>query len=176
MNLPATIKHQNGFLHSPAAGYDGVFDWSWTQGCFGKGRITPMDFDGVVERKGNFILFETKNLGVPIPDGQMYTLKAAHRLGCFTIFLIHGKTEPESAQIWYPGVDKREVYEGVDVIKSKVSAWYTYADKNPKNGIDVSFLNRRVEILGAENESMKSRIDAAALLAEQLLIALRGRV
>ena len=47
-----------------------------------------MDFDGVVERKGNFILFETKNLGVPIQEGQLRTLKAAHSLGCFTIVLI----------------------------------------------------------------------------------------
>lgn len=175
MSLPATIKHQQGFLHSPAAGYDGVFDWSWTQGCFGKGRITPMDFDGVVERKGNFILFETKNLGVPIPDGQMYTLKAAHRLGCFTIFLIHGKTEPESAQIWYPGVDKREVHEGVEAIKSKVSAWYSYAEKNQKNGIDVSFLNRRVSQLTDENTSLKTQIETAALLAKQLLHALGAK-
>lgn len=173
MNLPATIKHQQGFLHSPAAGYDGVFDWSWTQGCFGTGRITPMDFDGVVERKGNFILFETKNLGVPIPQGQMYTLEAAHRLGCFSIFLIHGKTEPESAQVWYPGVDKREMCEGVEAIKSKVSAWYAYAENNPKRGVDVSFLNKRVEQLGNENTILQSRIDIAAGLAKQLLEALK---
>lgn len=173
MNLPTTIKNKNGFLHSPAAGYDGVFDWSWTQGCFGNGRITPMDFDGVVERKGNFILFETKNLGVPIPSGQMYTLEAAHRLGCFTIFLIHGKTEPESAQIWYPGVGKREIHEGVDAIKEKVRSWYAYAEKNPKKGIDVSFLNKRVEQLGEENTLLKSQIERAASLAAQLLDALR---
>ena len=174
MNLPATIKHKNGFLHSPAAGYDGVFDWSWTQGCFGSGRITPMDFDGVVERKGNFILFETKNLGVPIPQGQMYTLEAAHRLGCFTIFLIHGKTEPESAQIWYPGVGRREVHEGVETIKSKVSAWYAYAEKNPKRGVDVSFINKRVEQLGDENASLQSQIARAAILAEELLKLLKA--
>ena len=173
MNLPATIKHQNGFLHSPAAGYDGVFDWSWTQGCFGTGRITPMDFDGVVERKGNFILFETKNLGVPIPQGQMYTLEAAHRLGCFTIFFIHGKTEPESANIWYPGKRLRETHEGVDAIKNQVSAWYAYAEKNPKNGIDVSFLNKRVKRLEDENALFQSRIEKAAILAAQLLELLK---
>jgi len=163
--LPATIKHPGGFLHSPAAGFDGVFDWSWTKDCFGGRRITPMDFDGVVERKGNFILFETKNLGVPIPDGQMYTLQAAHALGCFTIFLIHGKTKPESAQIWYPGTRAREVYEGVDAIREKVSSWYAYADRNPKKGVDVSFLNLRIH-------NLESRIEEAAAIAKRLLAVL----
>lgn len=176
MTLPATIKFPAGFAHSPAAGNDGVFDWSWTKGCFGEGKITPMDFDGVVERKGNFILFETKDLGVPIPVGQMYTLESAHRLGCFAIFLIHGKTHPESCQIWYPGTDKREVVEGVEKIKAKVSAWYAYADKNPRKEVDVSFLNRRIQALQDEQAGMKSRMDAVALLAEQILVAIRGRV
>lgn len=165
--LPSTIKHPGGFAHSPAAGFDGVFDWSWTQGCFGKGRITPMDFDGVVERKGNFILFETKNLGVPIPDGQIYTLQAAHRLGCFTIFLIHGKTAPEMAQVWYPGTEKRHVFEGVDAIRERVAAWYEYAEANPQKTVDVSFLNRRIQTL-------QSCLDEAAELARRLLQVLEG--
>ena len=131
-----------------------------------------MDFDGVVERKGNFILFETKNIGVPIPKGQMYTLQAAHRLGCFTIFLIHGKTEPEIAQIWYPGVDKREIHEGVESIKNKVSAWYEYAEKNPKNGIDVSFLNKRVDQLVEQNDKASAQINDALAIAKQLISVL----
>lgn len=167
MILPSTIKHPGGFLHSPAAGYDGVFDWSWTQGCFGTGRITPMDFDGVVERKGNFILFETKNLGVPIPAGQMYTLQAAHRLGCFTIFLIHGKTSPEAAQVWYPGRDARHEFEGLEAIKERVAAWYSYAEANPHKPVDISFLNRRISTL-------RDQIEEAAKLAKQLLAVLEA--
>lgn len=57
---PSTIKHHATFERSLPIGFDGVFDWSWTQGHLGQGKITPMDFDGVVERKGNFIVFETK--------------------------------------------------------------------------------------------------------------------
>ena len=166
--LPSTIRHPAGFLHSPAAGFDGVFDWSWTKDCFGGKRITPMDFDGVVERKGNFILFETKNLGVPIPDGQMYTLHAAHRLGCFTIFLIHGKTCPESAQIWYPGIQRRDTCEGVDAIREKVGNWYKFADKNPKRPVDVSFLNKRIH-------GMQCQLEEATELARKLLAALEVR-
>jgi len=171
MSLPATINHPNGFLHSPAAGFDGVFDWSWTQGCFGQGRITPMDFDGVVERNGNFILFETKNLGVPIPKGQLITLEAAYRLGCFTIMLIHGKHQPEMIEIWYPpsiGGEKKQ-YRGVETAKRIVSKWYEYADRNPQNKIDVTFLSKRVSNLEHENVVLKSKLEKATLLAQQLL-------
>jgi len=174
MNLPNTIKHPGGFLRSPAAGADGVFDWSWTHGCFGAGRITPMDFDGVVERKGNFILFETKNLGVPIPDGQMYTLQAAHRLGCFTIMLIHGKQAPEQIEVWYPpefGLEKGS-HQGVEKAKRIVSRWYEYADKNPKNKVDMSILNKRVHCLEIANTELSDKVAKAAALARQLLSAL----
>ncbi len=176
MSLPATINHPNGFLHAPAAGFDGVFDWSWTQGCFGHGRITPMDFDGVVERNGNFILFETKNLGVPIPKGQMYTLEAAHRLGCFTIMLIHGKRSPEQIEVWFPPAvgGKKESYQGVEIAKRIVTRWYQYADKTKQNKVDVSILNKRIFLLDGENAALTDRLSRASELARQLLELLAG--
>ena len=169
MSLPSTINHPNGFLHSPAAGFDGVFDWSWTQGCFGQGRIKPMDFDGVVERNGNFILFETKNLGVPIPKGQLITLEAAHRLGCFTIMLIHGKHEPEQIEVWFPGNMGKKTYCGIDDAKKVVSRWYQYADRNPQPKVDVSILNRRIDSIKGENLVLSDKVSKAAELAKQLL-------
>lgn len=160
--LPSTINHPGAFLKSPAAGFDGVFDWSWTQDCFGGKRIKPMDFDGVVERKGNFILFETKNLGVPIPDGQRYTLEAAHRLGCFTILLIHGKQTPEHAEIWYPGSAQKKTFSGVEDIRKVVGDWYLYADKKQHKAVDVSFLNRKISAL-------QTTLEEATALARQLI-------
>lgn len=50
---PSTIKHHATFERSLPIGFDGVFDWSWTQGHLGQGKITPMDFDGV--RLGRFV-------------------------------------------------------------------------------------------------------------------------
>ena len=128
MNLPPTINYPSTFLRSPSAGFDGIFDWSWTDGCFGDTRIKPMDFDGVVERKGQFIIFETKDVGVPIPKGQLYTLEAIHRLGCFTVVLIYGKKKPETAEVWYPGRPTRRPVVGIDRIKDIVRKWYAYAD------------------------------------------------
>lgn len=146
MNLPTTIKHPAGFAHAPAAGFDGVFDWSWTDGCFGAGKITPMDFDGVVERKGNFLLFETKNLDVPIPKGQLYTLQAAHALGCFTIMLIHGKTSPERTEVWLPASPVRQHLIGKDAARLKVAGWYHWANNHPRSHIDIAAASKLIAL------------------------------
>jgi hypothetical protein len=146
MSLPATIKHPDGFARSPSAGFDGVFDWSWTQGCFGNRRISPMDFDGVVERKGNFLVFETKDSGVPVPEGQMITLKTLHALGCFTVMLIHGKAEPESTEIWFPGSTERQHLIGKEAVMQKVSAWYLWADQHPRQAVDVNSALRLIDL------------------------------
>lgn len=128
--IPDTIRHPAGFLRSPSAGFDGIFDWKWTQGCFGDTRISPMDIDCVVERHGQFIVFETKGIGLQVPRGQLITLQALHRLGCFTILIVWGKSSPESAQIWYPGRDTKRMVDGAENIRALVSRWYAWADKS----------------------------------------------
>jgi len=106
MTLPSTVKHPDTFLNSPSAGFDGVFDWGFTAGCFGKGKITPMDFDGVVERKGNFLIFETKGVGVSVPYGQMINYESVYKLGVATVVFIEGKRLIEKAKVWcQPGLN-----------------------------------------------------------------------
>lgn len=136
--LPPTIKYPEAFSKSPSAGFDGVFDWSWTDGCFGEKKITPMDFDGLVERKGNFILFETKNVGVEVPEGQLYTFKSTYNLGCFTILFIQGKSRPEFIKVWcqtnFHGgkiFDEYQPVTDLEKVRKLVSDWYEFADKNP---------------------------------------------
>jgi len=131
MNLPQTIKYPNSFLNSKPANFDGVFDWSWTEGCFGMTKIKPSDVDAIIERHGNFLLMETKHPRVDIPDGQMLTIKALYKLGCFTIMLIWGKMEPEYFQVWYPPhiCTTPKDYRGVEKAREVVSRWYEYADK-----------------------------------------------
>lgn len=126
--LPSTIKHPETFRRAAPAGFDGVFDWSWTQGCFGAGKITPMDLDGVIERKGQFLVFETKDVGVQIPQGQLYTLQALHRLGFFTIMIIHGKICPEVAHCWYPASKTKITLHGPDEARDFVARWYRWSD------------------------------------------------
>ncbi len=130
-DLPSTIRNPAGFLRSPAAGFDGVFDWAWTQGCFGETRITPMDFDGVVERHGQLLIFETKDIGVPVKQGQLITLRAAHAKGGTTVMIIHGKRGPERSHCWYPDSRLTADLTGEDEARAFVARWYRWADRRP---------------------------------------------
>ena len=128
MTLPSTIHSPSMFLSSPPAGFDGVFDWSWMVGCWPNLKDKPMDIDCLKERRGQFLLFETKKIGAPIPKGQMIALEALHRLGCFTIMLIYGKPWPQHGEIWYPGSKVRREWASVDEARDLVSRWYAWAD------------------------------------------------
>ena len=168
MRLPDTIKHPDTFNNSPACGFDGVFDLSFTQGCFGEGKITPMDFDGVVERKGNFLLFETKCVGVPIPKGQLYTLEAPYKLNCFTIVMIEGKDVVESAKVWcQPGFNKgAKMKDHAPATPERMSKfchdWFEYANKNRFDQVvDASFLNKRITKLEDCIDTAKSHLECA---------------
>jgi len=128
MSLPDTINHPRAFENSPAADYDGVFDWGWTRGCLWNPSVTPTDWDGVIERNGYFIVFETKNPGAPIKDGQWYALKSAHALGVVTIMTIYGKAVPQDGFIWRPGAlmttpESGEAWAGIEQARRLVSEW-----------------------------------------------------
>ena len=134
------IYSEKAFNESLPAQYDGLFDWDWMANCFGESKIMPMDIDGVVERKGNFLKFESKEVGKAIPMGQLFTLQAYHRLECFTVLFVYGKKTPEMLASW----DAPDFRSGVVMDETKpvkvtvlqaqnyVAAWYRYADSNPK--------------------------------------------
>ena len=54
-----TIHYPKTFNECPSAGFDGIFDWDFLKGCWG-GSIQPTDIDGIVERFGRVLMFETK--------------------------------------------------------------------------------------------------------------------
>jgi len=75
-------------------------------GSFGDNcRIT--DVDGVIERRGRFLVFETKPPGgQPPPVGQMRALQALARLPQFTVAIVWGQPdEPEMMQV-LPGLPR----------------------------------------------------------------------
>ena len=127
--LPDTIYYPTAFDNSKAANFDGVFDWRWTQGCFGDTNITPMDFDGVVERNGHYLIFETKNPGKEVPRGQQWALERLREAKTFTIMIIWGKEKPEDFDVIYPS-GRKKMYQGMDAAKERVSAWFQAADKD----------------------------------------------
>jgi hypothetical protein len=136
-----TIINRDAFLSGLPAQYDGEFDWDWTKGCFGETKIAPMDVDGMVERGGNFLLFETKDMGKFVPEGQLRTLRALYRLGCFTVVFVYGKKKPAALSVWHApdfrsGVvmdPAKPVNVSIAQARALVTSWFMYADKNAKN-------------------------------------------
>jgi hypothetical protein len=98
------IRHAAAFGDRPSAQFDGVFEWDWIAAAL-PGKIEPMDFDGVVERRGQFLLFETKGPGVPIPAGQRYTLQCVAALPQWTVVILWGKTATalRGYEVWQRG-------------------------------------------------------------------------
>ena len=147
-----TIKNKKKFEECPAAGFDGYFDWDWTKGCLGVSHITPTDIDGLTERKGNFLIFETKTKGNHIPKGQFMALEALYNIGCFTVVFCDKLNPPTQMSVWTaPGfksetgkkmkcekilVDGKVMYSPtyIDIANNKERArnfilnWYDFAD------------------------------------------------
>ena len=127
-DLPDTILYPDKFKKSLGAGFDGVFNWKWTEGCFGDTKIKPMDFDGVVERYGNYLIFETKDIGKPISLGQLITLYNLRNAKSFSVFKIWGKEVPEKLIIIQPSGKEIE-YSGLENIRQRISDWFKWANR-----------------------------------------------
>src|SRR5574343_364800 len=135
--LPKTIYHPQKFLNSPASGFDGVYDWSWAEGCYGDTEISPMDFDGVVERKSHFLVYETKDVGKPIPGGQLITLRNLFMLGRFSIFYVWGKTRFDHGVFISPWHDKPVEVTKIGIARKVVARWFELADQGPHIGASI---------------------------------------
>ena len=130
------IKHYKTFKDATPANYDGLFDWDFLKPAFKGTKIEPMDLDAVVERKGNFLLFETKNIGVPIPLGQKITLENFIKVGRgkITLFVLYGKT-PDTIEfmeewVYYKGkVVKHTTECNSEYVLTMTAAWFTMVNK-----------------------------------------------
>lgn len=110
---------------------EGVWDWAILKGCFGNTKIEPTDIDGFVERKGKFLVLETKKLNVPVKQGQWWTFNELVATGRFTVIIVWGGTDmPEEMQVLYPQpyktTDKRKA--SIDDLRRVVKWWFQYAD------------------------------------------------
>lgn len=146
--LPDTVKNPKSFIDSQWSitcphcgeiiGYDGAFFWKWIIEAIKeinpKSNISPMDFDGVVERKGHYLICETKDPNKPISNGQNLTLNNLCNAKSFSIVKIWGKDIPEKMIINY-GWEKPEIRHitrslQIRAYKHYIKKWYKYADEN----------------------------------------------
>lgn len=127
-----TILYPERFQQARPAGFDGVFDWDFLKGAFGP-VIMPMDLDGVVERKGRFLVFETKEPGRPIPRGQEISLNALRATGIFTIFVVYGKTADTltSMEEWH--AKTKLIHESItpEKVWERSNEWYRHVSALP---------------------------------------------
>jgi len=108
-----TIRNREKFNTWLPAAYDGEFDWDFLRAAFKNAYedsvgITPMDFDAVIERGRQVLIFETKeDASVPIKYGQGRTLQTMWREKKCTIVHLIGKTpQTISGAAWYHGNEK----------------------------------------------------------------------
>ena len=86
----------------------GVWDWGFLDGAFRNGRVKVSDIDGIVERNGNFLIFETKARGIDhnANNGQAILLErlASQRLN-MVVWLFGTQADMErdgmvEAEVW----------------------------------------------------------------------------
>lgn len=124
-----TIRNEKAFL-------EGIWDWGCLDDCFpGKMKIT--DIDGFFERKGKFLVLETKQPGVTVPLGQEIMFKNMQRTGLFTVIVVWGeKNNPVEIQVYYSdgSISKKKP---ADIYKFKeiVSWWYCQVEKESMNKV-----------------------------------------
>lgn len=112
--------------------FDGEFDWDFLLPAFNGTKITPMDVDCCIERKSHFLMFETKDDGQAIAQGQRITLTNLWRNGATTIVHLQGKTPREISA--YALYSEWEEDKSCDIGSREL---------RPANAPDVLFLTRR---------------------------------
>ena len=122
------IKYPDNFNNSVASDFDGVFEWDYLDGVFPRG-IMPMDWDGVVEINKKFLVFETKDVGIEVPKGQLWALQRATMVGPFIVIIIWGKKDPEVYQLIIGGELKEKKECDKEKIRLLCSKWVEWATK-----------------------------------------------
>lgn len=115
-------------IHSPELFLDNLWDWGFLDECFAPSKIKITDIDGLIERKGSFLLIETKLPNIEVPKGQAILFDALLKTGCFHILIIWGhRNQPEYRMFW--GM-KRKVPATVESIQEIVRRWYLLANQS----------------------------------------------
>lgn len=116
-------------IENPEAFAKGFWDWAILDGCFGDTKIKPTDIDGAIERRGWYLLIETKAPGVELKQGQLLFYKGLLDTGRFTILFVWGETnKPEKIWLW----TRRSTIEydkaNISTFRGIVSKWFEFAN------------------------------------------------
>lgn len=117
-----TIRNLNAYR-------DGAWDWGFLDECFAPTRVRPSDVDGIVERRGRFLVIEAKPNEGRMTKGQALTLDAFSREPNFQVLVIYGEpNQPVAMQHWPQPAKAADAAD----IKRFVSSWWQYANRTEK--------------------------------------------
>ncbi len=136
------IHSPDEFYKAPPAEFDGEFVWDFLirAGCFPRG-IKPMDIDGSVEMRGNYLRFETKKPGAEIPEPQRQSLEIERFAKDITVTIIYtrGKTIETMegfTVVFPPCIGKGDTDYGADRLVQIVKRWAGWADGHPSRAYE----------------------------------------
>lgn len=117
--------------------FSNLWDWAILDGCFADSGIKPTDIDGFVERKGRFLILETKAPTTDLANGQRWAFEGLVKTGAFTIVIIWGhKNAPERLSMWtlHKGCVKRRKYPqaNLEKLREVVTWWYDKANNGER--------------------------------------------
>jgi|SRR3990172_10311647 len=114
-------------IHDKQIYMDKLWDWGFLDRCFEPTRIRLTDVDGIVERRGHFLLIEAKSPGKDVPTGQQIMFNHLSAIPNWTILVIWGEApdQPISCMIW----GKEKQIASQDTIRQIVSRWFEEANK-----------------------------------------------
>lgn len=146
MNHPITIGNPTAFdaaqwhitcpYCSREIGFDGIFHWGWVLDAIGyttgKTKIQPMDFDGVIERRSHYLVFETKDVHASISQAQQWTLERLNQAKSFTVMKVWGKEQPAQIEIEdiCNGKPRKAQGYGTEEAKRWVQKWFAWANSH----------------------------------------------
>lgn len=106
--------------------HDSWWDWTPYNQCFDGTKIRITDVDGLVERKGHFLLIETKRPGVDIPSGQRILFDRLKEQPRWNILVIWGETNcPQTYQLWgYSTIYRGNQSDIIQVLRR----WFRHAN------------------------------------------------
>lgn len=120
------IRDLNNFIAS-------IWDWQEVDDCL-PGKICVSDIDGAVERKGHFLLFETKQPGARMPRGQRIMYSKFLQMNSFTLVELWGKkSNTKRLRISRNGKSLLIDPADDDDLKRIVKWWYGCADSDEFN-------------------------------------------
>jgi len=128
------IKYRRRFWEARPANFDGVFDWDFLLPAFAGTKIQPTDIDGMVERYGRILLFETKNPDKDIPLGQRIAFETLLKIGegKICLMVLYGKTSDTIVKMeewWYRNgrIDIKPMECNSQYVLERVKAWFQWA-------------------------------------------------